>query len=1066
MATVLVVDDLAVNRELLLTLVTHLGHRTLEAADGAEALALVRQHHPALVISDILMPTMDGYELVRQLRADPDIAGTEVIFYSAHYREREVRSLAASCGVTHVLIKPCEPQDILHTIELALAHTSAPVSLPDTEAFDQAHLELMTNKLSEKIGDLEYANSRLGALMDLHLHLASERDPLVLLEQVCRGARDLIGAKFALLGARDPYTEEVHFFGSGTGSALVRQGLALQLEAGLLGQVLRDGQARRVSQTPGRTETLGLPEGTPSWQTALLVPLASLERRYGWICLADKLGALSFSAGDEQLLSALAAQVGRIYENGSLYAQARRDAQRLHQSEEQLRQLAENIHSVFFLIDVQQGRSLYVSPAYETIWGRSCASVYAEPESWLEAVHPDDQATVHQLHRQGLQSGTYAYEFRIIRPDGEVRWIRSRGFPVKDAAGMLTRITGVAEDISERKEAEQKVERLSRVYAVLSSINTLIVRVHERAQLFQEACHVAVRVGGFQRAWIGLLDATGSSLELKAIEGLVPAFLKNSHNRIDLTAGAPFYHSMAAQALRSGTPVFTNNLRHDPLIAFKEELLDSGTFSMTALPLVVADKAVGVLVLVSSEENFFDAQEMRLLTELAGDIAFALDHLDKADRLNYLAYYDEVTGLPNNTLFQDRTRQQLEAHTQESARLAIVLVDVARFRIVAETLGRQIGDAMLRLLAQRIQENSTGFHSIARMGIDRFGLALYEPRDAESVAVMVEQLLRACFATPFAVQGNELRMTGKAGIALSPMDGADSETLVRNAEAALQRAKSAVEPLLFYAPEMNVRAAEALNLEGKLRIALELQQFVLYYQPKVSLATGALTGAEALIRWQDPKQGLVPPGQFIPMLEETGLIYDVGRWALRQAVVDSLRWRAAGLKPGRIAVNVSPLQLRHHGFVADVAQVIGPDTHAAQALELEITESRLMDDVQRNIANLKTLRDMGVSIALDDFGTGYSSLGYLAQLPADALKIDRSFIVNMTQGSQGLALVSTIISLAHSLQLKVIAEGVETEEQARLLRLLNCDEIQGFLCSKPLSAEAFEARFLGAPAAS
>ena len=248
-----------------------------------------------------------------------------------------------------------------------------------------------------------------------------------------------------------------------------------------------------------------------------------------------------------------------------------------------------------------------------------------------------------------------------------------------------------------------------------------------------------------------------------------------------------------------------------------------------------------------------------------------------------------------------------------------------------------------------------------------------------------------------------------------------------------------------------------------MRQALDKEEFVLHYQPKVNLASGKLTGAEALIRWNDPRTGLVPPGRFIPILEETGLIHDVGRWALRKAIEDYLRWRAAGLAAVRIAVNVSPLQLRNRGFIAEIEQAIGIDAHAAAGLELEITESLIMEDVKHSIASLQAIRAMGVTIAIDDFGTGFSSLSYLSKLPVDTLKIDRSFVIDMTAGPEGLALVSTIINLAHSLKLKVVAEGVETEEQSRLLRLLNCDEMQGFLFSKPVPGEIFETKFLGSP---
>jgi EAL domain-containing protein (putative c-di-GMP-specific phosphodiesterase class I) len=299
-------------------------------------------------------------------------------------------------------------------------------------------------------------------------------------------------------------------------------------------------------------------------------------------------------------------------------------------------------------------------------------------------------------------------------------------------------------------------------------------------------------------------------------------------------------------------------------------------------------------------------------------------------------------------------------------------------------------------------------------------------------------------------------------VALYPDDGADADTLFTNAESALKKAKLGGNRYLCYAQKMTVSVASRLNLENRLRHALERNEFELFYQPKVSLANGALTGAEALLRWNDPQTGLVGPNQFIPILEETGLIHDVGRWALNEAIQTRQRWRAAGLPAVRIAVNVSPLQLRSREFVTEIRQALGDDAEAALGLELEITESLIMEDIRSSITSLRAIRDMGVRIAIDDFGTGFSSLRYLAKLPVHSLKIDRSFVIDMSKGPEGLSLVSTIVNLAHSLKLTVVAEGVETPEQSRLLRLLNCEEMQGFLISKPVSRAVFESKYLGA----
>jgi EAL domain-containing protein (putative c-di-GMP-specific phosphodiesterase class I) len=293
-----------------------------------------------------------------------------------------------------------------------------------------------------------------------------------------------------------------------------------------------------------------------------------------------------------------------------------------------------------------------------------------------------------------------------------------------------------------------------------------------------------------------------------------------------------------------------------------------------------------------------------------------------------------------------------------------------------------------------------------------------------------------------------------------PDDGTDAAILFMNAEAALKKAKLEGHRHLFYTQKMTETVAKRLNLENQLRQALDKEEFVLHYQPKVNLASGEITGVEALIRWNDPRTGLVPPDLFIPTLEETGLIYDVGLWALHQALRDYLRWRDAGLHAVRIAVNVSPLQMRHPRFIAVIEQIVASDPRAAQGLELEITEGMIMGDMPQAISSLQAIRALGISIAIDDFGTGFSSLGYLSKLPIDTLKIDRMFIIDMATDQQGLSLVSTIINLAHSLQLKVVAEGVETEEQSHLLRLLKCDEMQDFLFSKPAAVEALEEKFL------
>jgi len=324
------------------------------------------------------------------------------------------------------------------------------------------------------------------------------------------------------------------------------------------------------------------------------------------------------------------------------------------------------------------------------------------------------------------------------------------------------------------------------------------------------------------------------------------------------------------------------------------------------------------------------------------------------------------------------------------------------------------------------------------------------------VVDILQQRVFGLLGQPLTLDASEIRISATAGIALYPNDGAGNETIFANAEAALKQAKSTGSKYLFYAPEMNARVAEKLTLENKLRVALERQEFVLHYQPKVSLKGGEVTGLEALIRWNDPQAGLVPPVKFIPLLEETGMILEVGTWAIHRALEDRRLWERRGLKPPRVAVNVSALQLRQKNFLDVLKEALKDPSGHPCGLDLEITESLIMENIEGNFQKFAALRQLGIDIAVDDFGTGYSSLSYLAKLPVNALKIDRSFVHSMIGSPESATIVSMIVSLAHSLKLKVIAEGVETEEQSKFLRGLGCDELQGFLISRAIPPERVE----------
>ena len=637
-----------------------------------------------------------------------------------------------------------------------------------------------------------------------------------------------------------------------------------------------------------------------------------------------------------------------------------------------------------------------------------------------------------------------------LTSDGKRRWteLYRRAFDMEGGRLIVT----VGRDITERKEAEAKIARLNRLYAVLSGINSTIVRIRDSAELYHEACRILVESGQLALAYICAIDPVDQQLKLIASAGIdVAAFLAGVQGRMSLRDNEPAGYGPPALAVREKRPVVVNDIAADARIRDGQAHVARGIRAAAALPISVDGEQVAVLGLHAAESGFFDEQQMRLLIELAGDIGFALDHIEKAKRLDYLAFYDQLTGLANRRLFLERVTQTLISAGRAGEKAALLLIDLERLATVNESLGRQAGDALVVQLAERLTRLAGG-SEVARVSANHFAVLFRSIKGRSEVVRRCERLWQECFGASFTIADAELRSSARGGIALFP-SSVDAEALLQNAEAALRRAKQTGERLVFHAPEMKVKTTERLSLENQLRLGLERREFVLHYQPKVDLDTGRIAGVEALMRWQSPELGLVPPLKFIPLMEETGMILDAGAWALARAVEDHKRWRDLGLPAPRVAVNVSAVQLRQKGYVATLTDALGGGAQTV-SIDLEITESVVMEDIQGNIEKLKEARKLGLSIAIDDFGTGYSSLGYLARLPVQALKVDRSFITAMLDDPATMTLVQTIISLAHSLRLKVIAEGVENEEQARTLRLLRCDEMQGYLFSKPLPFEA------------
>jgi diguanylate cyclase (GGDEF)-like protein/PAS domain S-box-containing protein len=438
----------------------------------------------------------------------------------------------------------------------------------------------------------------------------------------------------------------------------------------------------------------------------------------------------------------------------------------------------------------------------------------------------------------------------------------------------------------------------------------------------------------------------------------------------------------------------------------------------------------------------------RLFTGVLRDIT---ERKQTEERLKYLAHYDAVTGLPNRVLFMDRLNQTLARYPWHSRGAAVAFLDLDRFKPINDTLGHEAGDALLKEVAQRLTHCLRAGDTVGRMGGDEFTIILADLAQPDDVLGLCQTIITSLSA-PFVIGGRELFVTASIGVSVFPVDGQDCDTLLKNADAAMYRAKEqGRNNCQLYSPDMNAKALTHLEMQSNLRQALERKQLLLHYQPVIDLQTDRIIGMEALVRWQHPEKGLVHPAEFIPMAEETGLIAPIGEWVLREACRQMKAWQTAGLPIQRVSVNLSARQFQQPtlvGMLKGIMHEAGIDPHT---LELELTES-MMQHQDRAIRVLEELHALGVQIAIDDFGTGYSSLNYLKRFPIQRLKIDRSFVNDITKDPNDAAIVTAIVTLAHSLRLSVVAEGVESQEQLDFLLALHCDEIQGYLFSRPLSA--------------
>jgi diguanylate cyclase (GGDEF)-like protein len=603
----------------------------------------------------------------------------------------------------------------------------------------------------------------------------------------------------------------------------------------------------------------------------------------------------------------------------------------------------------------------------------------------------------------------------------------------------------------QRHDQEIRLQRLTRTYRMLSSTSSAILRLRNRTELFDEVCRIAAHQGGYDRVVISLIDPDAKTVRPRAWAGMDSPTLR-AVDCVVLDSGADSM-GMTERAIRSGAPSVHNDLDREPQPPAQNEVLTAlGYRAVAALPLRVDGTAIGVISLFSSQQDVFDAAEVDVLLELTANLAFALQYLEKDEAVHFLSYFDSLTGLAKRPLFCQRLAQRMSLDAAEGGTFTVLVFDVQKLGAINDSLGRYLGDRLLERIAFRLKQAYADSESAAYFGGGTFALMLTSIGNASDTGRIQQNAAAQLFVEPFEIDGQELRPAIRSGVAFYPHDADTADALVQNAEAALKAAREDNEKYMLYGFVTQRPTSRSLALEARLSGALDRDEFRLHYQPKVNIESGRIEGLEALLRWQDTVDGLVAPSLFVPLLERSGAIVDVGEWVLLQAVRDIRSWNAAGLPAVRVAVNVSPFQLRRRDFADRVLASIKSADRQPCRVDIEITESMLMQDLELSIRKLARLREAGIGIAIDDFGTGYSSLRLLARLPVDTLKVDRSFIQSIADTPNVATLVSTVVSLARAFNMRTVAEGVETAEQLEILRAMKCDEAQGYLFGRPTPA--------------
>jgi diguanylate cyclase (GGDEF)-like protein/PAS domain S-box-containing protein len=730
--------------------------------------------------------------------------------------------------------------------------------------------------------------------------------------------------------------------------------------------------------------------------------------------------------------------VGRVWSYRDV-TERRRAEERLRESEERFRLIAENVGDLVAMLDIE-GRRLYNSPSYRTLFRNR--TLEKGSDSFSE-VHPEDRDRMRTIFRQTVKTGMgQRAEFRFVLEDGSVRHIESEGRVIEDRHGAVTRVVVVSRDISERRRVEQRQQMEHGVTRVLAESESLAQAI---PRIIQTVCDTLDWDCGAR--W--MMDEGKRAVRCVETWHVDSAPVADFVANIRVTSLQPTNRGLVRQAWHSGSPKWITDVSADTQFQRGALAVRAGLHGAFAFPIRAGAVTLGVLEFFSREIRQPDEHLLQMVGVIGSQIGQFMARKQAEENLLYVATHDTLTGLPNRFMFNQRFAHALSQAQRHHKSMALLFLDLDRFKFINDTRGHPFGDQLLVDVAARLRTCLRESDTIARFGGDEF-VAVLEDFTAPSDVVAVAQKILQAIRKPFLMQGDTAHLTASIGISLYPSDGHDLATLLKNADIANYRAKQqGKNTYLFYSEEMNVHLFALIALESKLRHALERNEFVLHYEPKVDVRNGRITGMEALIRWRHPELGLLRPAEFIGLAEDTGLIVPIGAWALRTGCCDAAALQRAGHTPLRLSVNLSARQFDDPDLLADIQGALSDSGLDPDCLELEITESMVMRDVDKSKRILDDIKAMGIRLAIDDFGTGYSSLASLKRFPIDSLKIDRSFIKDIPQDRDDMAITQAIIAMAHSLQLEVVAEGVETQEQLDFLHGHGCHHLQGHLFRKP-----------------